>query len=546
MLRITKGTLTLAILVASSFHGDVAASPPRLVDASFGHVDYIRGYVRWQPVDDAPWQRLTEGERIPMRGRVALGMSAAFVIKIGSTKQTYTTGGIYELATGELSSYVPHDTDTPGIKSMPTPKPKPKVTETVHAQYKPLPDEVTITFVKNVVQWRNSQSDTWTKATVGTKLKVGAQIRTGVRSAITITAADGRSVTLDRLSVVNLKHVWLCNGNIKTDIGMKYGRTTYTVKATVDPFADGEDCANQWSPGATLGIRRPANINDLKFGIPFEHRDRPSPLDVDTNSSEEKNAKEKDAEETEKNHVQNKPLPDEVTITAVKSMVQWRPSDGDRWTKVTVGTKLKMGSQIRTGLRSAVSLLVGEKTIIIDRMGIVNIDESIATYGLSPSKIGIKYGRAKYTVTTAGEEHHSTVHAPSETLAVRGMILVARNVPLSEVVYPSFGPFSAMDTRNMILDNWPGQIDWVMECRRISPVIWERQRTKHRVRQAVDEYEATFLSPPATLAERSQPIDVGLNLNNESLWYRKGVLLSITPTIDELLKSLGLPQFEED
>jgi hypothetical protein len=108
----------------------------------------------------------------------------------------------------------------------------------------------TITSVKGVVKTRANEGAAWVPATVGLKLDQGAEIRTGLRSAVQFTIGDDQTITLDRLGTVTVLQAFQTQGKATTDLGLKYGRTRYDIKDT-----DLQHESTIRSPGSTLAIR---------------------------------------------------------------------------------------------------------------------------------------------------------------------------------------------------------------------------------------------------------------------------------------------------
>lgn len=110
-----------------------------------------------------------------------------------------------------------------------------------------------------------------------------------------------------------------------------------------------------------------------------------------------------------------------INVVAIRGSVQVREATDQPWKKVTPGMALKIGWELRTGLRSVVQFKIGtEHTVTIDRLGVVKVLDARRTQGKIKTNIGLKYGRTNYKVKAAGEEHESKIHAPSATLAIRG------------------------------------------------------------------------------------------------------------------------------
>lgn len=108
----------------------------------------------------------------------------------------------------------------------------------------------TITEIKGVVQVRNAEGEPWKPATVGMKLDQGSELRTGLRSMVQFVIEPDQTVTLDRLGTLKILQAYLEPGKVTTDLGVKYGRTRYDIKA-----ADLQHQSTIRSPGSTLAIR---------------------------------------------------------------------------------------------------------------------------------------------------------------------------------------------------------------------------------------------------------------------------------------------------
>jgi hypothetical protein len=104
--------------------------------------------------------------------------------------------------------------------------------------------------VKGVVQFRQAEDQPWQTATAGTQLGQGAELRTGLRSAVQFEIEPDQVITLDRLGTVKVLQAFLEHGKATTDLGVKYGRTRYDIQS-----ADLEHQATIRSPGSTLAIR---------------------------------------------------------------------------------------------------------------------------------------------------------------------------------------------------------------------------------------------------------------------------------------------------
>jgi hypothetical protein len=112
------------------------------------------------------------------------------------------------------------------------------------------PLKATVTGVEGLVQVRATESDPWKKATTGMVVGENAEFRTGPRSAVRFTIPPDQTITLDRLGVVKVLQAINDNGMIKTNLGMRYGRTRYDIEA-----AGREHESTISTPSSTLAVR---------------------------------------------------------------------------------------------------------------------------------------------------------------------------------------------------------------------------------------------------------------------------------------------------
>jgi hypothetical protein len=78
-------------------------------------------------------------------------------------------------------------------------------------------------------------------------------------------------------------------------------------------------------------------------------------------------------------------------------------------------------AEFRTGPRSAVRFVIPpDHTITLDRLGTVKVLQAINDNGVIRTNMGMKYGRTRYSIEAAGQEHESSIVSPSNTLSVRG------------------------------------------------------------------------------------------------------------------------------
>jgi hypothetical protein len=112
------------------------------------------------------------------------------------------------------------------------------------------PLKIVITGIEGSVQARSSAEQPWKMAEVGLELSEGAELRTGLRSAVRFTILPDQTVSLDRLGTLQILRANFENGKIVTDLGMKYGRTRYDIDAQGRVYD-----AKVHSPSAVLAIR---------------------------------------------------------------------------------------------------------------------------------------------------------------------------------------------------------------------------------------------------------------------------------------------------
>ncbi len=110
-----------------------------------------------------------------------------------------------------------------------------------------------------------------------------------------------------------------------------------------------------------------------------------------------------------------------ATITGVQGLVQVREAEDQPWKKAEVGMVLGQDAEFRTGPKSAVQFTMPpDQTVTLDRLGTVKLLQAVKTNGKIITNLGMKYGRTRYDIEAAGQEHESTISSPSSTLAVRG------------------------------------------------------------------------------------------------------------------------------
>ncbi|MGB7160844.1 MAG: FecR domain-containing protein [Tepidisphaeraceae bacterium] len=143
-------------------------------------------------------------------------------------------------STVALTGGVAHAVQQTQPASVPTTQPAPQVEKL----------QATVTGLEGIVQARTAEDQPWQKVTVGMVLDENAEFRTGPRSAVRFTIPPDQTITLDRLGTVKVLQAVNDNGKIKTNLGMRYGRTRYDVEA-----AGREHESTISSPSSTLAVR---------------------------------------------------------------------------------------------------------------------------------------------------------------------------------------------------------------------------------------------------------------------------------------------------
>jgi hypothetical protein len=109
---------------------------------------------------------------------------------------------------------------------------------------------VIVTGIEGSVRVRANDAAAWQKVELGMELTEDAEFQTGPRSAVRFVIPPDQTITLDRLGTVKVVRAIEENGTIKTDLGMKYGRTRYDIDA-----GGRQHEAAIRSPSSTLAVR---------------------------------------------------------------------------------------------------------------------------------------------------------------------------------------------------------------------------------------------------------------------------------------------------
>jgi hypothetical protein len=115
--------------------------------------------------------------------------------------------------------------------------------------------QATVREVVGIAQARKSENEAWQAVKVGQVFDEGAEFRTGIRSRVVFQVPPDQTIILDRLGTVKLLIANRQGNEVRTSLGMPYGRTEYQVEE-----AGLQHNADIASPGATLAVRGTKNM----------------------------------------------------------------------------------------------------------------------------------------------------------------------------------------------------------------------------------------------------------------------------------------------
>ncbi|HWB18745.1 MAG TPA: FecR domain-containing protein [Phycisphaerales bacterium] len=108
-------------------------------------------------------------------------------------------------------------------------------------------------------------------------------------------------------------------------------------------------------------------------------------------------------------------------VMQTEGQAQWRPNETAEWADAKVDDTLTVGAQVRTGLRSSMTLRVGQNaTVRIDRSSRLDLPRILKEGDTLTTRTAIRYGRAEFKVDKVGLTNDFAVITPTTTLAVRG------------------------------------------------------------------------------------------------------------------------------
>jgi hypothetical protein len=117
------------------------------------------------------------------------------------------------------------------------------------------PVEAVIVAIEGLAMVRDGEDQPWRKAEPQMQVGAGAEFRTGPRSSLQFRMPPDQVVTIGSLSTVTLLRALQEGSTVTTDLGMKYGRTAYTVEE-----AGVTHQATIRTPSTTMAVRGTENI----------------------------------------------------------------------------------------------------------------------------------------------------------------------------------------------------------------------------------------------------------------------------------------------
>lgn len=116
--------------------------------------------------------------------------------------------------------------------------------------------------------------------------------------------------------------------------------------------------------------------------------------------------------------------PIRARVIDVVGDAQHAPRGSADWRPCQVGDQYDEMTKIRTGIRSAVKLQVGDEepytAILIESVGLTELSEAYSTAQTKRVRVGLRYGKIRAGVAESGLKSDFTVDSPVATLSKRG------------------------------------------------------------------------------------------------------------------------------
>jgi hypothetical protein len=111
----------------------------------------------------------------------------------------------------------------------------------------------------------------------------------------------------------------------------------------------------------------------------------------------------------------------QALVIAVEGKAEWKPANAEKFKAAAVNDLLDVGAEIRTGLRSTVTLRVGKNaTLVVDRASRVELPVMVQDGAVLRTRAAVHRGKCEFKVEAVAITSDFQVLTPSATLAVRG------------------------------------------------------------------------------------------------------------------------------
>lgn len=111
----------------------------------------------------------------------------------------------------------------------------------------------------------------------------------------------------------------------------------------------------------------------------------------------------------------------QALVIGVEGRCEWKPAGAAPWKVAAVNDLLDPGCEIRTGLRSTLTLRVGKNaTLLVDRSSRIELPLIVQDGAVLRTRAAVYRGKCDFKVEAVGITSDFQVLTPSATLAVRG------------------------------------------------------------------------------------------------------------------------------
>ena len=111
----------------------------------------------------------------------------------------------------------------------------------------------------------------------------------------------------------------------------------------------------------------------------------------------------------------------QALVIAVEGKAEWKAANAEKFKAAAVNDLLDAGAEVRTGLRSTVTLRVGKNaSLVVDRASRVELPVMVQDGAVLRTRAAVHRGRCEFKVEAVAITSDFQVVTPSATLAVRG------------------------------------------------------------------------------------------------------------------------------